>query len=192
MIRFNHRKSVQALNLFAQLQGGSINKMKAIKLFWLADRLHLRKYGRTISGDNYFALKHGPVPSGTRNILEQVADRLEQPILNYSNEYLQANGRRYNSLKEANKKVFSKTDLEALNKVFETYGHLNQFQIRDISHEFPEWKKWEEGLENNWYKSHPMDLKDFFEDAGDKHPIFKDDEESLKLVEKLFIREDKD
>jgi len=48
MVGFNHKKAVQTLAYFAQKEGGVINKMKAFKLIWLSDRLHLRKYGRPI------------------------------------------------------------------------------------------------------------------------------------------------
>jgi hypothetical protein len=45
--------------------------MKAYKLLWLADRYHLRQYGRTITGDTYFALPLGLIPSDAKNILEK-------------------------------------------------------------------------------------------------------------------------
>lgn len=50
---FSHRKATQALNFFARkAPGHSINKMKALKLVYFADRYHLRKYGRPVVGDN--------------------------------------------------------------------------------------------------------------------------------------------
>ena len=45
-------------------------KMKALKLVYIADRYHLRKYGRLITNDTYFAMNYGPVPSGTKDIAE--------------------------------------------------------------------------------------------------------------------------
>ena len=51
------RKIIQALTYIAYQQPGhKINSMKAYKLLWLADRYHLRQYGRTITGDTFFAL----------------------------------------------------------------------------------------------------------------------------------------
>jgi hypothetical protein len=44
--------------------------MKALKLIFLADRYHLCRYGRLITNDSYVAMKHGPVPSATRDIVE--------------------------------------------------------------------------------------------------------------------------
>ena len=58
---FSHRKATQALNFFARQGGGSINKMKALKLVYFADRSHLRRYGRPVVGDEYLAMNFSPV-----------------------------------------------------------------------------------------------------------------------------------
>ena len=84
---FNYKKSAQALNYLANKNGGTLNKMKAIKLIWLADRLNLRKYGRSITGDDYYALPNGPVPSATRDILES-SDFLDDIASVYASEYI--------------------------------------------------------------------------------------------------------
>src|ERR1700681_3309737 len=67
---FSHRKATQALNFFANRAGGSINKMKVLKLVYFADRYHLRKYGRPVVGDEYVAMNYGPVASGTKDLAE--------------------------------------------------------------------------------------------------------------------------
>ena len=70
MVGFNYKKAVYTLAYFALKEGGAINKMKAFKLIWLSDRLHLRKYGRPILNDVYFALPMGPIPSNTKDIAD--------------------------------------------------------------------------------------------------------------------------
>jgi uncharacterized phage-associated protein len=47
-------------------------KLKIFKLLYFADKLHMSRYGRFIVGDYYVAMKHGPVPSRTYNILKEV------------------------------------------------------------------------------------------------------------------------
>ncbi len=192
MRNFNHKKAVQALNLLAVWRGGQINKMLALKLIWLADRLHLRKYGRPILGDNYVAMENGPVPSKTRDLLQRNQITFSPDILNYCSEFLETiGGYDYKSVKNPIERVFSKSDIEALTAVFQVYGNLHKYALRDLSHQFPEWSKWEQGFKQHQYKSQKMDYKDFFESAGDNHPLFRDDDEILKLVEKLYLREDK-
>lgn len=137
---FDHQKSTQALNFFAIQQGGKINKMKALKLIFLADRYHLRKYGRLITNDNYVAMKHGPVPSATRDIVES-NDYLDAIEINYSFEFIKPNNLELISVNEVDTAVFSESDLEALNFTWKYFGRYNQFELRDITHSYPEWKK---------------------------------------------------
>jgi len=64
-------KLIQALNYIAyNQQGKSVGFKKAYKLLWLIDRYSLRHYARTVSGDKYFAMQLGPVPTDAKHILE--------------------------------------------------------------------------------------------------------------------------
>ncbi len=85
------RKSTQALNYFAHKSASGaparrLNRMKALKLLFFADRYHLRKYGRPVSDCAYFAMKHGPVASEAKHVAEESA-RLD----NRSRSYARAN-----------------------------------------------------------------------------------------------------
>lgn len=42
---------------------GKMDKLKLLKLVYLADKYHLIYYGRTITNDDYYAMKHGPIAS---------------------------------------------------------------------------------------------------------------------------------
>ena len=55
-------KITQSLGFLLSLDDNHrMNKLKLVKLIWAADRYHLRKYGRTVTDSEYFALPHGPV-----------------------------------------------------------------------------------------------------------------------------------
>ena len=66
--KLEFEKLVQGLNFFAFKNGGKINRMKAIKLLFFADRYHVRKYGRPVVWSTYFAMKNGPVSSEALNL----------------------------------------------------------------------------------------------------------------------------
>ena len=161
-----HRKSAQALNFFARQGGGSINKLKALKLLFFADRYHLRKFGRPVSECSYFAMKHGPVASEAKNIAEE-ADQLPQNVLAYARKYVRKKGD-YDCSTNADidSSVLSTSDLEALNFAWRHFGRFSKYQLRDITHHYPEWKRHESKLET--IKRVPMDYADFFKepDAG--------------------------
>lgn len=64
---FAYKKAAQTLNYFAIKNGGEIDKLHALKLVFFADRYHLRKYGRPITNDQYWAMRFGPVASGVKD-----------------------------------------------------------------------------------------------------------------------------
>jgi hypothetical protein len=137
---FNYKKAVQSLSFLANENGGTLNKMKAIKLIWLADRLHLRQFGRSITGDEYYALQNGPVPSGTRDVLEN-SDFLDDTASDYASEYLSAIDK-YNFaiLTKPNLKVFSETDIKTLKTIFLKFRMQSNDNCKKISSRDCMWK----------------------------------------------------
>jgi uncharacterized phage-associated protein len=177
------RKILQALNYLAQTQSNkSLDKMKAYKLLWLADRYHLRQFGRTITHDTYYALPHGIVPSTAKNILES------QIAINEGKEYFDisdSNKHKYTSIKETNTKVFSQTDVEVLDLIISKFGKKTAFQLSNLSHEFPEWKKHEQKLNEESKQSFKIDVNDFFLNHEDETGLFVDDDEFLSITKEL-------
>lgn len=158
---FDQQKSTQVLNYFAIKAGGRINKMKALKLVFFADRYHLRKYGRLITNDNYVAMQHGPVPSATKDIAE-ANDYLDDATKSYSQEFVKPSGNlNLKSLKEVDESTLSESDLEALQFAWGTFGHLTQFQLRDVTHSYPEWARLKVLVVGSCVE---MNLFDFLED----------------------------
>ena len=65
------KKIIQALTYLAGKEDDKVmDNMKAYKLLWLADRYHLRQTGMTITGDAYYAMPFGIVPSDAKCVLE--------------------------------------------------------------------------------------------------------------------------
>jgi len=184
------KKSTQAINYFANKRDGRINKMKAIKLIWLADRYHLRKYGRPVIGDTYWAMKFGPVASEALRIADQDS-RLSVGCLKYISKYLKINGndekvRNLVSRHDVDLGVFSQTDIEALETVFNEYGDRDQFELADISHSFPEWSKHEDEIASG-EKRVLMSYSDFFSHSKSSNVgIFNLDIEHLKDTKELY------
>jgi uncharacterized phage-associated protein len=181
MKTFNYKKTVQALNLFAFLEGGIINHTKAIKLIWLSDRLHLRNHGRTISGDVYFALKNGPVASCSLDLIK--GSNLSIIELDYRNSFIKREDSYFiQSLNDFQAKVFSKKELEILNKVYDTYSSMNWSQISEFSHSFPEWKMYEGNLKQNINSRFKIDMNLFFENVDDATNLFINTSEELEVL----------
>lgn len=187
---FNYRKAIQTLVFFAEKENGTINKMKAYKLIWLSDRWHLRNYGRPILNDTYFALKFGAIPSNTKDLAEGYFLTQEENELR--NEYVKCGDFldkfTYTTEKNTDTTVFSQTDLEALELVYANFGHFSPFELSEISHYYPEWKKFENELILGTYSRFEMNYELFFENPiHENHAIFEQENIILELSKEIFL-----
>lgn len=184
---FKFKKAVQALNFFAKKEGGVINLMKAVKLVWLSDRLHLRMYGRSITNDKYVAMKNGPVPSSTKDIIYK-SPFFEGEVIQYTDEYLSdVKDYSFTSLNHTDESVFSKTDLRIMDKVYEQHGQKNQFELSDYSHLFPEWRRFERQLSSGTGRVFEVEIDDFFKEDNANDPLFIQDQELLELSKEEYL-----
>lgn len=178
----NKEKILQALNYLASSQPNRmINEMKAYKLLWLADRYHLRQYGRTITNDQYYAMPFGIVPSVAKQMVDGKTYQEE------SGAWLDRNASIHciRSLKKPDMRVFSESDVEALSLILEKYGRLNQQELSNLSHEFPEWRRFAPEFSGRGKKSYRVRLGDFFLNYDDGRGLFNDDEEFLSISKEL-------
>jgi len=177
---FDYLKATQALDYFTTKAGGQINKMKALKLVYFADRYHLRKYGRMITNDNYLAMEHGPVPSTTKDIAES-NDYLDETIKAYSQGFIEPiDNLTLKAKSKLDESALSDSDLEALKFSWDTFGHLDQFELRDLTHFYPEWISVKDDLA--CVSCLPMDLLDFLKDpVGDADKCYELDDEAKSI-----------
>jgi len=181
------RKIIQALAYVASKQPNSrIDNIKAFKLLWLADSYHLRQYGRTITGDTYYAMPKGVVPSDAKNLLEGKTTTLKPSGISLGDVLSVGHGR-YTLVGEPNMRVFSKTDVDALDKVIELYNCMTATELSRLSHEYPEWKEYEKRLGDSDDKnSYKIDIRLFFVNHDDGKGLFVDDGELLSLTEDIY------
>ena len=185
LIETSYKKAVQTLNYLAEKKDGKINKMKAIKLIYLADKLHLRKYGRPIVGDVYWAMKFGPVGSYTKRAAEL---DVPESVLSYAQKYIKpadVKKKAFVSLKSTDMDVFSKTDIECLESVYSAFGDKDQFELAELSHEYPEWKKHERELNAGKLRV-PMNYDDFFAKTEKNDVIFGQKKSDLACAKETF------
>ena len=65
----------------------------------------------------------------------------------YKDRYIASKGAyQYMALSDADLKMFSESDIEALDKVYEAYGSMDGKELSDLSHKFPEWTFYRELL----------------------------------------------
>lgn len=161
---FSHRKATQSLNFLAKKAGGSIHKLKALKLVYFADRYHLRRFGRPVIGDEYLAMQYGPVPSNTKDIAE-MGDFLGKEERDYAKSFIRPITRyTFCSERDVEEKVFSQSDRDALAWAWEKFGKEDRFELAELTHKYPEWKRHEAALKAKLVSRAPMNYRDFLED----------------------------
>lgn len=67
--QFHPETAVQGAAYLLQRLGGGVDRVKLMKLLYLADREHFLKHGYPITGDMQHALPYGPVPTCTFSLL---------------------------------------------------------------------------------------------------------------------------
>lgn len=152
-MNFQEEKILNTIIFFTEKSiDKTIDRLKLLKLILLSDRIHLNKYGRFILKDKYSALPNVPVPSNT-------FDFTKSSIPNY----FDVNGFNLTSLSKFNDTFFLKSDIEVMNFVWDKFNKINSNKLRDFSHKFPEWLRFERDLNDKFMpKSYEIVIEDFF------------------------------
>lgn len=145
-------------------------RITLLKHLFFADRFHLRRYGIPLSNDNYFALKNGPVASYTANILEKNGDWVDIASLG-ALETLDSYRVRLNFNDIIDSKL-SASAKECLDLAADNFGDITRFNLCEITHEYPEWKKFEKDFQIVLSQSIPMKYKDFFDNPDFSTSVF--------------------
>ena len=173
---FAYKRATQALNFFAIQNGGQIDKLHALKLTFLADRYHLRKYGRPITNDQYWAMRLGPVPSGVKDLFE--LDSASPDERHYAERFFKAGQKPHSigSIAPVDTRALSESDLEALQATWNAFRP--GYGLVEKTHEYPEWSRHAAALAGGATRV-PMDYLDFLEDppAGVNpcHPLTEEE-----------------
>ncbi|MBR4440766.1 MAG: SocA family protein [Bacteroidales bacterium] len=182
-------KIIQSLAYIAwKIDKNGMNDMKAYKLLWLADRYQLRTAGISVSGDTYYAMPHGLVPSDAKCILEGENTKLNNDY-DYQKKYIKTiDKHHYAVIAEPDTDQFSESDIAALDKVIATFGNFSAKDLSELSHKFPEWTYYQGMLADKDSKnSYRVNIDHFFEPCDEKcNGLFEQSAEHLALTKELY------
>src|ERR1035438_7135460 len=106
-------KAVEAvLYVAARMQKPSLPSIS--KVLFHADKMHLSRYGRPISGDRYVAMKHGPVPSAAYDILKTLRGDSSYPLPGRAQGALAVENYTVTAQRAADETVLSASEMECL------------------------------------------------------------------------------
>jgi hypothetical protein len=189
MIRPDYKKIIQVLNYIAEKEGGEINYLKALKLLYLADRLHLRKYGRLITDDRLVAMKNGTLGSQAKDIILK-NESLPHIVYEYAEDKLKRDLEKYTI--ESNfkdKDSLSQTDVECVDKVISILGNKKEFDLAELTHELPEWKRHEYVIKKGEKLVENLDPLDLFESTEnfELNKLYSQSDNELNMSKNIFL-----
>ena len=157
---FDREKSMEAVLYIAQKIGGRKDMHKIFKTLYFADKAHLSRYGRSITGDSYIAMSYGPVPSRTDDIFKAArgdsyfsnpAEEL-QGYFHFINKYV------IEADKDADLDYLSDTDVECLDYAINKCKGKTFGELTEMSHDLA----W-----NNTLRDREMSVKDILRENGE-------------------------
>lgn len=162
---FSPEKAIAAVGYLAENTGESMYPL--MKMMYLADRLHLWRYGRLIAGDTYSAMKEGPVPSVTYDLLKHVrGEQKNVPGVALAERTFAYGPNHKVSLKMApDYGELSASDVECLAEVVNLLKKHGSVSIRDMSHDTA-WEKSRAGL-SKFLRACNMSIEDIAAQSDD-------------------------
>lgn len=138
----NSAKIIEGLVWIANSCPG-IDHYHVVKTCFVADKLHLNKYGRPVFGDIYIAMEYGPVPSYVLDVINtnkrNVSDD-EMNKINLSIQILSDNKRKLIYPKKiADANYFSGTELECLNAALTMVRNMTLDELKVMTHKEKSW-----------------------------------------------------
>jgi Protein of unknown function (DUF4065) len=174
----NRGKAIEALVYVASKRPG-IDVFHACKIFFYADLFHFRKYGRPVTGDQYCAMKAGPVPSF---IYDAIKRNLNSNLVALINERLefdsQENYYRMTTKRLFDESLFSRTDIACIDEAINRFADMTFPNLWDYVHDEPAYKTtYREGT------SMPIPYELFFpDDIPGREAIIDQVRETSRLV----------
>jgi uncharacterized phage-associated protein len=183
--QFEWEKALAALAYLASKNLPEFDKYKSCKLLFLADKYHLVKYARPITGDEYFAVPYGPIPSSVLdrlNLFEQGKDDSLAAVFELDKRYMYP---RYTAKIQSDFSVLSQSDIMALDRIAELFGQKSFPELKAITHAMPAYyKAWKSKPEDS--KRAGMAFEDFFEEESESVKGVLEEVKELDAIRKAF------
>lgn len=140
--RANPRKVLEALVWVTSRRAGSGFHF-ILKTLFYADKFHLQKYGRPVTGDTYVKMAHGPVASLAYDMLKR-DDFLPAETLRSIGESLEVNrdtSPHVYAKRDPDTMCFSETDEECLEQALSFCDGLDFNLLSHVTHQEPAWEE---------------------------------------------------
>jgi len=112
--------------------------MRLLKLLYMADRQSLAETGRPIVGGRQVAMDYGPVPSRVYDAIKAC-----DPSLMHWMDFIERDCYKVRLVKDPGVARLTKYEAKTLADVSAKYAHLSDWDLVQLTHDFPEYKQHE-------------------------------------------------
>ena len=157
----DHEKILETIIYIASTEKEPMHYRKIAYLIYFADKTHLEKYARTITGDDYIAIYQGIVPAHVYvNLLNSKYN------VNNPNFHISYNGIIVDRVVDLNE--FSESDIEILDKTIQVYSKFPLWQLQEFARDSIWRKIWVEGDKK---KAINVDMLDVIQSVDDENSL---------------------
>ena len=176
-ITFSPEKALESL-LYIAARVAEPTIHEVLKIRYFADKLHLAEYGFLASGDDYVAMKFGPVASNTYNLLKAArgdqsgwthpifADLVKDSIA------VKADRKLLVTLRAANLTRLSRADVDCLDQAIQQYGNMQFGERTKLSHDATWQNAWDAATEDEVGAS-PMHIEAIARTLPNAHDLIE-------------------
>lgn len=141
MFSFKFHKAVEAVAALLRAEHSHrMERLRALKLLYLAERRCLQEVGASITGDRFVAMQFGPVLSETYDLIKGEHRRSGE-----WGQFFENDGYAFSMVQDPGSGHLSRFELRLLNTVHEESQKLADWELVHLTHQFPEWKQHDPG-----------------------------------------------
>jgi len=166
--RFSTQKTIQAVGVLLEFERTNrMGRLRLLKLLYMADRESLKETGRPLVGSRVVAMKHGPLHSEVLDLIH--GQHLAQAEWS---KFIRNDGYQVELTQDPGRSTLSRYEIEKLTELSTRFAHREDWDVADVTHEFPEYRK---NCEEGTSKTIPFrDILEAVGRAGDAESILQD------------------
>ena len=130
-------KVVQAAAAITRREGGqAIDRLRLVKLLYIADRRAIQERGMPLLGSRLVAMKNGPLHSEVLDLLN--GRHVEEPLWS---AHFESDGYKVLLRNDPGVGLLSKQEIDLLNETVDRFLAESNWDVVEHTHEFEEWRK---------------------------------------------------
>lgn len=138
--------AIKALEVLIYVIEQEHDLRRIMKYLYFSDKLHLERYGRSITGDYYVKMPQGPVPSGAYDIVKAARGDdqfFEERIIKLEpHNFIQfKDAVTLNATRQSDTQYLSDSDIECLDETIRKLISLSDNELIDLGHKEVAWKE---------------------------------------------------